>query len=77
MRLILNGKLLSPDTAPLATFKVENKAFVHCVVSEQAPAAPTGHVGASPFFHAWVLCRQGSTASCPPNGEGLSGVSWH
>lgn len=48
LRLILNGKLLSPDSATLSSFKVNDRCCVHCVVSEQAPAAPTGpHVGES------------------------------
>jgi hypothetical protein len=41
LRLILKGKLLSPDSALLNTFKIEDSAFVHCVVSEQPPAPHT------------------------------------
>ncbi|KAG5188556.1 hypothetical protein JKP88DRAFT_347849 [Tribonema minus] len=39
LRLIASGKMLAPDTAALAAFKVPDQSFVHCVVSSSAPQA--------------------------------------
>ena len=42
LRLIMQGKLLSPDTAPLSTFRIMDRAVVHCVLSDQPPRS---HIG--------------------------------
>ena len=39
LRLITQGKLLTPDGAALATFKVADQAVVHCVMSDRPPGA--------------------------------------
>ena len=59
LRLIMQGKLLSPDTAPLTTFKVFDRAVVHCVVSDRAPQP---HIGA---------CMRACVSSSPGHGGGV------
>jgi len=39
LRLIVQGKLLAPDTSSLSSYKIEDRAVVHCVVSERPPVA--------------------------------------
>ncbi|CAM9616935.1 unnamed protein product, partial [Discosporangium mesarthrocarpum] len=37
LRLIIAGKMLLPDEAPVQDFKVTNNSFVHCVVTAAPP----------------------------------------
>lgn len=39
LRLITQGKLLTPDTASLESFRISDRAVVHCVFSDQPPRA--------------------------------------
>lgn len=47
----------TPDAAPLASFKVADRAVVHCVLSERPPGARAGgpHIGMYAVFACFVL----------------------